>query len=328
MHFSYKALFGSFHWLTVFRTTLRTPFRSSYILQPFSFSLSLSVCLSWFLVPCSLVVPRSSARLIHYDSSYFRQWNPLPSASVGLSLPFSPDNQKVSSSNAAHFSLDVQTPSFFALSTVPSIFAVTTAPFLPTFSFFVAVYLVSSRSSRFRAPSSFRSSFRLSVSASVSTFCLVFDPRDSVPPRWQSSSDSRPISISIIARELPASFGCGLRTVFEDVSASVTSNRSYLFRCLDLQRPPTISHLFATVFFPPRLSPSPSPFPPPSFPLCQVKPSSNQSLLVSRRDSKLSILRSTLTGKKHCTRTLSRCTVAKRGAIETANRRKYNLMKR
>lgn len=227
-----------------------------------SLSLSFCLCLSWFLVPCSLVVPRSSARLIHYDSSYFRQWNPLPSASVGLSLPFSLDNQKVSSSNAAHFSLDVQTPSFFALSTVPSIFAVTTAPFLPTFSFFVAVYLVSSRSSRFRAPSSFRFSSRFSLSASVSTFCPVFDPRDSVPPRWRSSSDSRPISISIIARELPASFGCGLRTVFEDVSASVTSNRSYLFRCLDLQRPPTISHLFATVFFPPRLSP----FPPPSFP--------------------------------------------------------------
>lgn len=115
---------------------------------------------------------------------------------VWLSLPFSLDNQKVFSSNAAHFSLDIQTPSFFALSTVPSVFAVTT-PF-PTyfillrraFSFFqVSSSLPSPPSSPYHPPTA-----------------RLRSTRDGCRARQDPPPTVAPISISIIARELPASF--------------------------------------------------------------------------------------------------------------------------
>lgn len=177
MQFPYKALFGSFHWPSVFRTTLRTPgARSSYTLQHLFSLLSLS---SSFAAWSGLLLPgdggggaggpslfsQAHSLLLFLFSAV---WNPLPSApgparpdsapawpasSGRLSLPFSPDNQKVSSSNAAHFSLDVQTPSLpCSFNYVPSVFAVTPpreeppplTPSYPTFSF--VYYLVSSRS--------------------------------------------------------------------------------------------------------------------------------------------------------------------------------------
>ena len=123
MQFPYKALFGSFHWPSVFRTTLRTPgARSSYTLQHL-LSSSFAAWRWWWWRPPLLFSQAHSLLLFLFSAV----WNPLPSApgpdpawpasSGRLSLPFSPDNQKVSSSNAAHFSLDVQTPSFPALST-------------------------------------------------------------------------------------------------------------------------------------------------------------------------------------------------------------------
>lgn len=152
MQFPYKALFGSFHWLSVFRTTLRTLEPALLIHFNISSLLSLSfssAAWSGLLLPGgssggpSLFSQAHSLLLFLFSAV----WNPLPSApgparlgparpasSGRLSLPFSPDNQKVSSSNAAHFSLDVQTPSFPALSTPFRPFSPLHPPFLTLLS--------------------------------------------------------------------------------------------------------------------------------------------------------------------------------------------------
>ena len=111
-----------------------------------------------------------------------------------------------------------------------------------------------------------------------------------LPPTGRS-----PISISIIARELPASFGCGLRTVFDDVSASVTPNRSYLFRCLDLRRPSSDLAFYSFLFrsfslYPPLFLSLPR-----HFPLSGAKASNNQFAPCSRTRFKAAAL----TGEEH-----------------------------